>query len=116
MGPSQAALGEPSLRVQACLSLDPTSSSFVFVFGTDGKKKEQCPFVGPLLHGPYLAWHPDGTTSLRGLYREGHKQGRWEQWGTSGLPVAEGSYREGALVAGAPVGAIASCERRVFPP
>jgi antitoxin component YwqK of YwqJK toxin-antitoxin module len=92
------------------------SPSFVFVLGADGKKKEQCPFVGAVLEGPYLAWHSDGTPLLRGHYREGRKQGRWEQWGPSSLQVAEGSYRDGALVAGAPVGAPSSCEGRVFQP
>jgi len=79
-----------------------------------GVRREQCPEIGTKLEGTYLSRHDNGTLFLRGEYRDGQKQGRWEQWGPDGAQVATGSYRDGRLVSGAPVGAPAACERLEF--
>jgi hypothetical protein len=45
----------------------------------------------------------------------GQKMGKWKQWDSGGSEVAEGDYSADRLVAGAPVGAMADCEKVVRP-
>ena len=47
----------------------------------------------------------------QGSYRNGEKQGTWHQWDKTGSLVAEGEYRDGRFVQGAPVGMAARCEQ-----
>jgi hypothetical protein len=61
--------------------------------------------------GSFTAWLPDGKPWIQGQYAVGFKTGKWKQWNASGNLVAEGDYRSGRLVAGAPVAAMAGCER-----
>lgn len=90
--------------------------SYAVKVANGGIRREQCPGIGTKLEGTYLSWHDNGTLFLRGAYRDGVKQGQWEQWGKEGAQVAAGSYRDGRLVAGAPVGAPAVCEQLQFRP
>ena len=53
----------------------------------------------------------DDVGQSQGQYAVGFKTGKWKQWNASGNLVAEGDYRSGRLVAGAPVAAMAGCER-----
>jgi hypothetical protein len=48
---------------------------------------------------------------VQGQFAGGQKFGKWKQWDASGTEVAEGEYASGRLVAGAPVAAIADCEK-----
>jgi len=61
--------------------------------------------------GSYSAWLPGGEPWITGQYLAGQPEGRWEQMDSSGKKVAEGVYRGGHLVSGAPVAGTAACER-----
>ena len=55
---------------------------------------------GRLLMTPLTAGRPDG---------------RWNQWDKSGSRVAEGEYRGGRFIAGAPVASAAACDKLNVP-
>ena len=79
-------------------------------FYDGGGRRQACPFLAGRPGGLYQAWHKNGSRWLEGRYESGLKTGRWAQWDDGGHPVANGEYREGALVQGAPVAAPAICE------
>ena len=72
--------------------------------------RQVCPFIGGRPGGAYQAFHPGGARWLEGRYESGLKVGRWTQWAPDGHKVADGEYRAGQLVEGAPVGFPATCE------
>lgn len=72
--------------------------------------RQRCPFEEGRPSGPYEALHVNGALWLKGAYSFGKKSGVWEQWNKEGRRVAQGQYRNGDLVAGAPVGMTATCE------
>jgi hypothetical protein len=84
--------------------------------GKGGTRRQSCPFLDGRPDGNFVSWHPGEKTWVTGLYAAGHKAGRWEQVNNQGRKVAEGEYREGVLIAGAPVGHFASCEKVGPPP
>ncbi len=81
-----------------------------FELSSGGGKRQSCSFLGGQPEGQYLAWHANGRTWIEGAYREGVKVGKWDQWDDAGAHVAQGEYRLGEFVAGAPVGFVAKCE------
>jgi len=77
----------------------------------NGAQRQACPFVDGKPSGLYRAFHPGGERWLEGRYENGLKVGRWTQWAADGRKVADGEYREGSMIEGAPVGFPATCER-----
>jgi hypothetical protein len=49
-------------------------------------------------HGPFLAYHPDGTPASRGTYDHGREQGAWQDFHPNGQLAAEGAYDKGEKV------------------
>jgi len=80
----------------------------------NGAQRQVCPFVESKPSGLYRAFHPGGERWLEGRYENGLKVGRWTQWAPDGRKVADGEYRAGLMVEGAPVGFPATCERVVW--
>jgi hypothetical protein len=78
-------------------------------------KQMTCNFRQGKAEGMFTAWHRSGKVWLEGQYEGGVKAGTWLQRGEGGLVVARAEYREGALVAGAPVGIPALCETIMRP-
>jgi hypothetical protein len=69
-----------------------------------------CRFVNGVPSGAFESWHPNGKPEVKGQYRDGRKQGKWLQTDQFGGKLADGEYRSGTLVAGAPVGLASLCE------
>ena len=78
----------------------------------DGAKRQACSYTNGRPEGSFLAWHPNGRTWVEGTYQDGSKFGKWKQWDAEGALVAQGEYRRGEFVAGAPVGLVAACEQQ----
>lgn len=89
---------------------DASRALWIQFYEGGGGRRQACPFLAGRPGGLYQAWHKNGQHWLEGRYDSGLKAGRWAQWDESGKPVANGEYRDGALVQGAPVGAPAICE------
>ncbi len=80
----------------------------------DGQSlRQSCGYRGGKAEGSFTAWHLDGKVWVQGQFSGGHKVGKWKQWDSGGSQVAEGDYASDRLVAGAPVGAMADCEKGV---
>jgi hypothetical protein len=75
--------------------------------------KQSCSYRDGKPEGSFTAWHPDGKVWVQGQFMAGQKMGKWKQWDGGGSQVAEGDYSADRLVAGAPVGAMADCEKVV---
>lgn len=114
------AICPPGMRVDAQRSkpgasafcVNPTDSrqaAFVDLH-PNGAQRQVCLFVGGKPSGLYRAFHSGGERWLEGRYENGLKVGRWTQWAADGRKVADGEYREGLTVEGAPVGFPATCE------
>jgi hypothetical protein len=71
--------------------------------------RQKCAFTKAGLEGPFAAAHPGGQRWIEGRYEAGLLAGKWTQWDAAGNKVAEGEYRDGHLVAGAPVAVAAVC-------
>jgi hypothetical protein len=97
-------------KVLVCKSRDGTTQRWIELQDGTEKPRQICSFSGGRPAGEFRAFHPDGRDWLRGTYVDGAKSGVWTQLDGDGLKVAEGEYRTGQLVAGAPVGAPARCE------
>jgi hypothetical protein len=89
---------------------DPSRAVWIELYPGTKERRQQCPFVGGRPQGDYHAFHRGGAPWLDGRYEAGRKVGRWTQWSPEGAKVAEGHYREGALIEGAPVAFQATCE------
>lgn len=75
--------------------------------------RQSCSYRDGKPEGSFTAWHPEGKPWVQGQYSAGQKIGKWKQWDAGGSAVAEGDYSADRLVAGAPVGAMADCEKAV---
>jgi antitoxin component YwqK of YwqJK toxin-antitoxin module len=94
-----------------CRSKDGQRAQYV-EFQPGGKEKRQtCDFRNGLPDGPFSAWLPGGKVWIAGQFSAGVPDGRWRQWDKTGLRVAEGEYRRGRFVAGAPVASTAVCDK-----
>lgn len=71
--------------------------------------RQKCSFSKAGLDGPFEAAHPGGQRWIEGRYEAGRLAGKWVQWDAAGNKVADGEYRDGHLVAGAPVAVAAVC-------
>jgi hypothetical protein len=76
----------------------------------DGARRQVCEYRAGQPDGPFLGLHPTGTHWIEGQFRDGAKSGAWHQWDKTGSLVAEGEYRGGRLIQGAPVAMAAKCE------
>jgi hypothetical protein len=72
--------------------------------------RQVCQYQEGRPEGPFAAYHPGGAKWIVGQYDQGKRDGQWLQWDKSGMMVANGTYRRGTLVAGAPVAIAAKCE------
>jgi hypothetical protein len=97
-------------RVAFCRNRTDASRTLWIQLYDSGARRQACPFLAGRPGGLYQAWHQNGNRWLEGRYESGLKAGRWAQWDAQGRPVADGEYRDGALVQGAPVAAPATCE------
>jgi hypothetical protein len=88
---------------------DSHQTAFVDLY-PDGARRQVCLFVDGKPSGLYRAFHSGGERWLEGRYENGLKVGRWTQWAADGRKVADGEYREGLTIEGAPVGFPATCE------
>ena len=60
---------------------------------------------------PYFeGWHRNGKVWLKGVFLAGKPDGKWLQLDEQGQKVADGEYRDGRLIQGAPVAVGALCE------
>jgi hypothetical protein len=73
--------------------------------------RQKCAFTKAGLDGPFEATHPGGQKWIEGRYEAGRLAGKWTQWDEAGNKVADGEYRDGHLVAGAPVAVAAVCDK-----
>ena len=107
---ADARRSKPGVSTFCVSSADKGQAAFVDLY-PDGARRQICPFLGGRPGGTYQAFHPNGAPWLEGRYENGLKVGRWTQWASDGRKVADGEYREGQAVEGAPVGFPATCER-----
>ncbi|MBN2575811.1 MAG: hypothetical protein JXP73_14690 [Deltaproteobacteria bacterium] len=96
-----------------CESSDKSRAQWIEWHPKTTRPRQSCSYYKGKPEGSFTAWHPDGKPWVQGQFADGLKAGKWKQWDTSGSEVAEGDYRSGRLVAGAPVAAIAGCEKAV---
>jgi hypothetical protein len=95
-----------------CRSNDGKRAQYI-EFHPDGKAKRQlCAYLDGRPEGAFSAWMPDGKIWISGQYAAGQPDGRWVQRDKDGQRVAEGEYRAGRFVAGAPVASTAVCQKR----
>jgi hypothetical protein len=74
-------------------------------------QRQVCQYEEGKAHGPFRAFHAGGARWIEGQFQHGAKHGAWHQWDKTGSLVAEGVYRDGRLVEGAPVAMAAKCEK-----
>lgn len=98
-----------------CESGDKSRAQWIEWHPKTTKPRQSCTYRGGRPEGSFTAWHPDGKLWVQGQYSDGQKAGKWKQWDNVGNEVAEGDYRAGRLIAGAPVAGIAGCEREAKP-
>lgn len=94
-----------------CENPDKTRAQWVEWHPKTARLRQSCSYNGGRPEGSFTAWHPDGKPWVQGQFAEGQKVGKWKQWDAGGSEVAEGDYRTGRLIAGAPVGSVSGCER-----
>jgi antitoxin component YwqK of YwqJK toxin-antitoxin module len=98
-----------------CESKDKLRSQWVEWHKGATTLRQSCSYRNGKPEGSFTAWHPEGKPWVQGQFSGGQKVGKWKQWDSSGNEVAEGDYASGRLVAGAPVAAMADCEKVVGP-
>lgn len=92
-----------------CKSPDGRTAQWIDV--NNGVKRQVCEYHEGRAHGPFRAFYPEGTRWIEGQFQNGLKHGAWHQWDKGGSPSADGEYRAGLLVEGAPVASAAKCEQ-----
>lgn len=95
-----------------CRSSDRRTAQFVELHRDGKAKRQSCTYVDGKAEGSFTAWHPNGRTWVAGQFSQGRPVGHWTQWDKAEAKVAEGDYRDGRFIAGAPVAGIALCERQ----
>jgi antitoxin component YwqK of YwqJK toxin-antitoxin module len=53
------------------------------------------PFEQCLHHGLYMNFYPDGSVKDSGYYKNGFREGHWEEWLNKGMIRSSGAYRHG---------------------
>ena len=96
-------------RVVACEV--PESRAAIWIeIADDGRKRRECRVNDGVADGPFTAWHEDGSMWIEGYFVNGVRDGHWTEWDLHHVKAAEGDYRRGTLIAGAPAGLAARCE------
>jgi hypothetical protein len=98
-----------------CEAKDKSRAQWIEWHPKSNRPRQSCSYRDGRPEGSFTAWHPDGKPWVQGQFADGQKVGKWKQWDLTGGEVAEGDYRTGRLIAGAPVAAIAGCERAAKP-
>jgi antitoxin component YwqK of YwqJK toxin-antitoxin module len=93
-----------------CQTKDEQRSQWIELYEKTGGKRQSCGFAQKQPEGSFTAWHASGKVWIQGQYKAGKKIRLWKQWDEAGALVAEGEYRDGRLIGGAPVGGMAVCE------
>lgn len=93
-----------------CQTSDGKRAQWIEFYDKKGAKRQSCGFANGMPEGSFTAWHPSGKPWVQGIYVNGKKARQWKQWDASGSLVAEGEYRDGRLISGAPVAGMAGCE------
>jgi hypothetical protein len=106
------ARSEPGKSVY-CQSSDKTRAQWIEWHPKTTQPRQSCSYFEGKPAGSFTAWLPNGKPWVQGQFADGTKTGKWKQWDASGNEVAEGDYRAGRLIAGAPVAGMAGCERMV---
>ncbi len=94
-----------------CVAKDGKRAHWIEFYGKDDRR-QSCAYNDGRPEGSFTAWHSGGKPWLEGEYRYGTKAGVWTQWDKNGGKVAQAEYRNGELIAGAPVGIPAACEKQ----
>jgi hypothetical protein len=94
-----------------CESSDRSRAQWIDWHPNTTQPRQSCGYYKGKPEGSFTAWYADGKPWVQGQFADGMKAGKWRQWDTSGSEVAEGDYRGGRLIAGAPVAAMAACEK-----
>ena len=113
-------MAEVSLRSEPgksvwCETKDKARAQWIEWHPKTTRPRQSCGYRDGRPEGSFTAWHPDGKPWVQGQFADGQKMGKWKQWDGAGSEVAEGDYRAGRLIAGAPVAAVAGCERAAKP-
>ncbi len=95
-----------------CRSTDGKTAQFVELHQDGKTKRQSCMYLEGKAEGSFTAWHPNGNTWIAGQFSLGRAVGHWTQWDKAQVKVAEGDYRDGRFIAGAPVASAAACERQ----
>jgi hypothetical protein len=77
---------------------------------TGGRVRQMCRFTAGQAEGDFEGWHRNGKVWLKGVFLAGKPDGKWLQLDEQGQKVADGEYRDGRLIQGAPVAVGALCE------
>jgi hypothetical protein len=101
----------PSAKSLWCASPDKARSQWIEWHDGAKQLRQSCSYLQGKPEGSFTAWHVGGTPWVHGQFSGGVKVGKWKQWDVSGSLVAEGDYNSGRLVAGAPVAAMAGCDK-----
>jgi hypothetical protein len=94
-----------------CESKDQKRSQWIEWHKGTTNPRQSCSYRDAKPEGSFTAWHAEGKPWVQGQFAGGQKIGKWKQWDAAGNEVAEGEYGNGRLVAGAPVAAVADCEK-----
>jgi hypothetical protein len=114
-GMSEVALRSQPGKSVWCETPDQKRAQWIEWHPKTTRPRQSCSYYGGRPEGSFTAWFPDGKPWVQGQFADGQKVGRWKQWDSGGNEVAEGDYRRGRLIAGAPVAGIAGCERAAKP-
>jgi predicted small lipoprotein YifL len=98
-----------------CESADKARAQWIEWHPKTTRPRQSCSYFNGRPEGSFTAWYPDGKPWVQGQFADGQKVGKWKQWDNVGSEVAEGDYRGGRLIAGAPVAGMAGCERAARP-
>ncbi|WP_127126985.1 toxin-antitoxin system YwqK family antitoxin [Pseudoflavitalea rhizosphaerae] len=60
-----------------------------------GQNSYHAPFTQCLHHGLYVNFFPDGKTKDSGYYKNGVRDGLWNEWNNDATVLAVGSYKQG---------------------
>jgi hypothetical protein len=114
-GMSEVAARSETGKSVWCQSADKVRAQWIEWHPKTTRPRQSCGYRNGKPEGSFAAWYPDGKPWVGGQFADGQKAGKWKQWDTRGGEVAEGDYRGGRLIAGAPVAAMAGCEKVARP-
>jgi hypothetical protein len=63
--------------------------------GSSGRKEIEMYYYCDKQSGPRKEWFPDGTLSVEGGFKNGHKHGKWTTYHENGKKSEAGTYKDG---------------------